>query len=189
MCVWWICREESCSVFSNELTQGSLVKVLGWAGLGPRWITYLWCTFWSLNSKESFVVQVATVSSSDPVSRQHVQQSLIKAIGWILLCSTSQTTPPPRLVPNLYHTKFPSFQPFVGYAHRGGERLCIGLGFGQNLFFGSTVTQFTMWEYDRWACFPHNWMHLAPWEVLYLIREVCSFKFEPMLDGYFILEY
>jgi hypothetical protein len=54
-----------------------------------------------------FVVQVATVSSSGHVSRQHVQQSFIKAIGWILLCSPSQTTPP-RLVPNLYHTKFPA---------------------------------------------------------------------------------
>lgn len=32
-------------------------------------------------------------------------------------------------------------------------------------------------------------MHLAPKEVLDLIREVCNFKFEPMLGGYFILEY
>lgn len=58
-------------------------------------------------TQESFVVQVATVSSSGHVSRQHVQQSFIKTIGWILLCSTSQTTLS-RLVPNLYHTKFPA---------------------------------------------------------------------------------
>ncbi len=56
------------------------------------------------------MVQVATVSSSGHVSRQHVQQSFIKTIGLVgffVVLSSSQTTPP-SLVPNLFQTKFPA---------------------------------------------------------------------------------